>query len=137
MTNAPTVLALNSGSSSRKFGLYRVGPSVAEALLEGEEEAVGQAQRDAIERIGKLLSERDLPAPAAIGHRVVHGGPRLRRHCLIDANVLRELEAATVFAPLHVPQALSVIRLAQERFPERAQAACFDTAFHADLPEVA
>lgn len=131
------VLSLNSGSSSLKFGLYRVGPSAAQALLEGEVEATGAAQTDAVRRIGAALAERDLPAPAAIGHRVVHGGPRLRRHCLIDADVLRELEAAKAFAPLHVPQALSVIHLAQEHFPGCPQAACFDTAFHADLPEVA
>jgi acetate kinase len=131
------VLALNSGSSSLKFGLYRVGASSAEALLEGEEETTGEGQRDAVGRILKLLADRGMPAPAAIGHRVVHGGPRLRRHCLIDDDVLRELDAATAFAPLHVPQALSIIRLAREHFPGRAHAACFDTAFHAELPDVA
>jgi acetate kinase len=137
MANASTVLALNSGSSSLKFGLYQVDSSRADALLEGEEDAAGEGEDDAVRRIAKLLSDRKLPAPAAIGHRVVHGGPRLRRHCLIDEEVLRRLEAATAFAPLHVPRALSLIRRAQEHFPGRAQAACFDTAFHADLPEVA
>jgi acetate kinase len=78
-----------------------------------------------------------MPAPFAIGHRIVHGGPQLRRHCLIDPGVLRQLEAATPFAPLHTPSALSVIRFAQEHFPGLPQAACFDTAFHAELPEVA
>ena len=58
-----------------------------------------------------------MPAPAAIGHRVVHGGPKLRQHCLIDDSVLRQLEAAAPFAPLHIPAALSVIRFAQEHFP--------------------
>src|SRR5690349_16420818 len=105
MTAFTPVLALNSGSSSLKFGLYRVGPSSAETLFEGGAEATGEAQKDAVRRIAKLISDRHLPAPAAIGHRVVHGGPRLRRHCLIDEDVLRELEAATAFAPLHVPQA--------------------------------
>ena len=46
------------------------------------------------------------PAPAAIGHRIVHGGPKLRQHCLIDGAVLRQLEAASAFAPLHTPPAL-------------------------------
>lgn len=137
MANASPVLALNSGSSSLKFGLYRVDSSRAEALFEGEEDAAGGGRNDAFRHIAKLLSDRKLPAPGAIGHRVVHGGPGLRRHCLIDGDVLRRLEAATVFAPLHMPQALSLIRLAQEHFPGRAHAACFDTAFHADLPEVA
>jgi acetate kinase len=67
----------------------------------------------------------------------VHGGPRLQRHCLIDDEVLRQLETARAFAPLHIPSALSVIRFAREHFPAATQAACFDTAFHADLPEVA
>lgn len=136
MTNGP-MLALNSGSSSLKFGLYRVGASSAEALLSGEQEATGEGQREAVRRIVKLLVDRGLPAPEAVGHRVVHGGAGLRRHCLIDEDVLRRLEAATAFAPLHAPQALSVIRYAQEHFPRRPHAACLDTAFHAGLPEVA
>ena len=44
-----------------------------------------------------------MPAPAAIGHRVVHGGPKLRQHCLIDEMVSQQLEAAAAFAPLHTP----------------------------------
>ena len=68
---------------------------------------------------------------------MVHGGPNLRRHCLIDDSVLRQLEAATAFAPLHNPPALSVIRFAQEHFPELPQVACFDTVFHAGMPDVA
>ncbi len=135
MPNASPVLALNSGSSSLKFGLYAVGACSAEALLSGEFEVVGEAQRDAVARVAGLLEERDLPAPVAVGHRVVHGGA-LRHHRLIDAATFRELEAAQAFAPLHVPQALSVIRAALERFPV-PQAACLDTAFHAAMPEVA
>jgi acetate kinase len=136
------VLALNSGSSSLKFGLYGVGASATEVFLSGTVEPIDagdrdQQARDALRHIEELLAERKLPAPAAIGHRVVHGGARLRRHCVIDEAVLRELEAATVFAPLHAPAALSVIRCARERFAGCSQAACLDTAFHAQLPEVA
>jgi acetate kinase len=154
------ILALNSGSSSLKFGLYRVGPSTHEPLLSGQADAIGlptgsfharlatgpsvasealaiPSQREAVIRIGKLLSEADMPAPAAIGHRIVHGGPKLRRHCLIDASVLAEIKAAAVFAPLHAPSALAVIEFAGEHFPGVPQAACFDTAFHAGLPEAA
>jgi acetate kinase len=156
----PPVLALNSGSSSLKFGLYRVGPSGTEMLLSGEAEAIGDGQgrfhaqdvrahqllsetvsiptqREAVIRIGRLLADTKMPAPAAIGHRIVHGGPTLRQHCLIDDAVLRQLEAATAFAPLHTPPALAVIRFAREHFPELPQVACFDTTFHAGLPEVA
>jgi acetate kinase len=154
------VLALNSGSSSLKFGLYSVGPSRIEKLLSGEIESIGDhrtkchaedlhgrvllsetapipSQREAIIHIGKLLVDCKMPAPAAIGHRIVHGGPRLRQHCLIDDSVLAQLEAATAFAPLHIPSALSVIRFVQEHFPGVPQAACFDTTFHAELPAVA
>ena len=154
------VLALNSGSSSLKFGLYGVGPSGIERLLSGEAESIGDkngkfhakdshgnallsesgaipSQREALIRIRRLLDDSKMPMPAAIGHRIVHGGPRLRQHCLIDDSVLAQLEAATGFAPLHIPSALSVIRCAQEHFPGLPQAACFDTTFHAELPAVA
>jgi hypothetical protein len=123
------VLALNSGSSSLKFGLYRVGSSRIERLLSGEAESIGDksgkchaedargnallsetgsipSQREAIIRIGRLLVDAKMPVPAAIGHRIVHGGPKLRQHCLIDDSVLTQLEAATAFAPLHIPSAL-------------------------------
>jgi len=155
-----SVLALNSGSSSLKFGLYRGGSADTVTLLSGEAESIGEEgarfhaqdsqatslisettsipdQRDAIARIGKLLAYSKMPAPAAIGHRVVHGGPKLRQHCLIDESVLRQLEAAAGFAPLHTPSALSVIRFAQQHFPGLPQVACFDTAFHAKMPDVA
>jgi len=155
-----TILALNSGSSSLKFGLYRVGSARTDVLLSGAAESVGDkagkffaqnarnnvllseavsipSQREAISRIGRLLADSKMPAPVAVGHRIVHGGPRLRRHCLIDDETLRQLEAARAFAPLHIPSALSVIRFAREHFPAATQAACFDTAFHAELAEVA
>jgi acetate kinase len=67
----------------------------------------------------------------------VHGGPRLRQHCLIDDGVMNLLDAASVFAPLHTPAALSVIGFAREHFPGLPQIACFDTTFHVDLPDVA
>ena len=154
------VLALNSGSSSLKFGLYRVASSHTRMLLSGKAESIGESEgtfrawnsrhdavvsettaipdrQEAIARIAGLLVESGLPAPAAVGHRIVHGGPKLREHCLIDDSVLQQLSAAATFAPLHTPSALEVIRLAQDRFPGLPQAACFDTAFHAGLPDVA
>jgi acetate kinase len=154
------ILTLNSGSSSLKFGLYRVGSSGIEMVVSGEAESIGEkngkfyaqdsrknallsetvsipSQRDAIIRIGRFLAGSKMPAPAAIGHRIVHGGPKLRQHCLIDDSVLRQLETATAFAPLHIPSALAVIGFSQEKFPELPQVACFDTTFHAELAEVA
>jgi acetate kinase len=155
-----SVLALNSGSSSLKFGLYRVESSIPKLLLSGEAESIGDrqgkfwakdandkplvsesanfgTQRDAVARIGTFLADSKEAQPAAVGHRVVHGGPNLRRHCLIDDAVVRQLETATAFAPLHIPAALSVIRFARQHFPRVPQVACFDTAFHAGMPNVA
>jgi acetate kinase len=154
------VLALNSGSSSLKFGLYRVGHSKADVLLSGEAEAIGDkgskfhakdsrgnclrtetvaipSQREAIIRIAKLFTDSKLPPPSAIGHRVVHGGPKLLQHRIIDDSVLEQLKEAIPFAPLHIPAALTVIHFAREHFPGCPQVACFDTSFHAGLPAVA
>ena len=150
------VLALNSGSSSLKFGLYRVEGASPVVLVDGVAEAIGADDggtraRDgagvvlldergalpdakaAVERIGRFLDTAGLPPVDAIGHRVVHGGPTLRAHCRIDEAVVAALQAAAVFAPLHVPAALAVIRYATEHFPSVPQVACFDTAFHARL----
>jgi acetate kinase len=155
-----TVLALNSGSSSLKFGLYRVSQAQTEMLFSGEAESIGSEKGDfhardaggntllaektalpgpaeAISRIARLLTHFKMPSPDAIGHRIVHGGPQLRRHCVIEAATLNQLEAATAFAPLHTPAALAVIRGAQRQFPAIPHIACFDTAFHIDLPDVA
>lgn len=159
-SEARTILALNSGSSSLKFGLYRVGPSKIEMLVSGEAESIGEpdakfhaiddtgaslftektaivSQEDAVAFIGKFLAEGKFPEATAVGHRIVHGGPKLLRHCSIDEGVLVQLENAVPFAPLHIPIALSLIRLAQVNFPNRPQVACFDTSFHATLPDVA
>ncbi len=130
------VLALNSGSSSLKFGVYRVDASVATVRLSGETEFTG-GLGDALGLVWERLRASATPAPAAVGHRVVHGGPYLRQHCLIDQSVLQQLEAASAFAPLHTPAALSIIRSAQAHFPGIPQVACFDTAFHAGMPEIA
>ncbi|MEI9991166.1 MAG: acetate/propionate family kinase [Rhizomicrobium sp.] len=154
------VLALNSGSSSLKFGLYRTDGAWTQTLLSGEAEAIGggasrfhakdaaghallieassiPGPREAIGRIAALLADAGLPGPDAVGHRIVHGGPKLRQPCLIDDGVLAQLEAATVFAPLHIPAALAIVGFAREHFPAPPQVACFDTGFHAGLPDVA
>lgn len=154
------MLALNSGSSSLKFGLYGASDSGVQVIFSGEAEAIGNDQgrfwvrdadrqilssqeasvrshADAMARVGELFTIHKFSDPIAVGHRVVHGGAQLNRHCLIDAEVLKQLEAATTFAPLHIPPAVDVIHEAQERFPRVAQVACFDTAFHAQLPDVA
>ncbi len=130
------ILALNGGSSSLKFGLYRVAPKGLETLLAQSVDLIPEAGLDAA--LAGIVSRLDgQPPPDAIGHRIVHGGPRLRRHCLIDREILRELAVATSFAPLHLPQSLAIIRFAERHFPGIPQAACFDTSFHAGMPDIA
>jgi acetate kinase len=154
------LLALNSGSSSLKFGLYRAARTGIARVYAGEIENIGEAAsalhvqdaagqtvccehvliadpRAAMARISNWLAASDAPAPQAIGHRIVHGGPSLLKHCLLDAAVLAQLEAATAFAPVHMPAALSMIRDAARHFPGLAQVACLDTCFHAAMPAVA
>jgi len=153
-------VAFNSGSSSLKFGLYELRAGHPECVVSGEAHGIGEAgsefrvvdasgrvvcldseplrmPQDVVLRFSRWLAETGAPAPQAIGHRVVHGGPTLRQHCRIDEAVLRQLDAAKQFAPLHTPAVLSVIRSAQAEFPGLLQVACFDTVFHAHMPAVA
>ena len=152
------ILALNSGSSSLKFGVYDVADNAATAILSGEAEWRGATgtirandragnplplpqrkvatQDEAVAAIAALLDQLSLPVHA-VGHRVVHGGPDCRRHCVIDVSVMTRLQSAAEFAPLHVPPALSIIRYAQSRFHGLPQVACLDTAFHSTMPDVA
>jgi acetate kinase len=129
------VLALNSGSSSVKFGLFRVAAESCDVLC--AETLAGADPAAAGARVASVLARPGLPRPDVIGHRVVHGGPTLRRHGLIDAALLHQLEAAVPFAPLHIPAALALIRWASEHFQGLPQVACLDTCFHATLPDVA
>lgn len=152
------VLTFNSGSSSLKFGLYRADASQVETLMIGEADSIGEgawqmrakdtygnglkfngtaiwSARDAVSQIERLLVDSKLPSPTMIGHRIVHGGPKLRHHCIIDDEKLKQLEAAIPFAPLHLPSALTIVRSVRAHFPALPQVACFDTTFHADLPD--
>ena len=129
------ILALNSGSSSLKFGLYRVDATGVEALLAQTFDTAEHPQ--AIDRVASVVAASGMPPPDAIGHRIVHGGPLLRQHGRIDDALVLQLQAAASFAPLHMPQALALIALAGAHFPGVPQVACFDTQFHAGLPDVA
>jgi acetate kinase len=140
------VLTLNEGSSSLKFGFY--GGSGDEDAGEVEEivsgEVEGNVPANMFDRIDAALADAvsggasgGAARPDAIGHRIVHGGPDLFDPVLINADVIARLERATAFAPLHAPAALSLIHAAQARYPDIPQIACFDTGFHAGLPDVA
>jgi acetate kinase len=156
------ILAVNSGSSSLKFGLYRraEGERDPALLLAGGasgighpngrlqvEDAAGVSQLDqaytlksqghALKEILDFMGRLGHDRPAAIGHRVVHGGPHLREHQLIDDALIEKLVAATQFAPIHIPAAVALIRETEKILPDAQQYACFDTAFHSTMPEKA
>jgi acetate kinase len=154
------ILVLNSGSSSLKFGVYYRGANDEEPLLTGSAAGIGrdngtlhirsssgerlferdgilESQVDALAAVAAAIREHIHASPWAVGHRVVHGGPKLRAHQLITPQVMDDLRSATHFAPLHIPQALSLIASAQSIFPEAKHFACFDDAFHRTIPEVA
>jgi acetate kinase len=151
------VLTLNCGSTSLKFALFADGDG-HRPRIEGQVEAIGAEEveltakvagepipatkggiedhRAAAARVFDLLTENGV-TPHAVGHRIVHGGPSVRDHCRIDADVLKALEQAKAFAPLHVPAALAVVDAARTRYGEAVHVACLDTAFHQTMPEVA
>jgi acetate kinase len=154
------ILCFNSGSSSVKFALYRLGEAEEVQLAHGAVERIGLAgghlwirgtdnaalvdiQRDfpeptaAAEGIFVAATDLGLPPPVAVGHRVVHGGPDHTVPERVDAPLLAILRRLVAFAPLHLPSAIQGIEAVAARFPELPQVACFDTAFHRRMPEVA
>jgi acetate kinase len=74
---------------------------------------------------------------AAVGHRVVHGGPKYSEPQRITAEMVEELHRLTPFDPEHLPEEILLTGAFHRRFPDLPQVACFDTAFHHDLPRVA
>ncbi len=156
------ILVINSGSSSIKFSLFETGEGETRSLFEGEVTGIGRADagfkfRDAegrdlsggrktvkaetpLEAIGVVVgavSGPGLPKVEAVGYRVVHPGAKLDRHQRITPEVMTDLKEAVVFAPLHDPTVIEVIREMMERFPDVAHYACFDTVFHETMPEAA
>ncbi|MGZ6708108.1 MAG: acetate/propionate family kinase [Solirubrobacteraceae bacterium] len=123
------VLVVNAGSSSLKLALLGSGDELlARRDLPPRRDAAGAGA------LAAALAE--LPAPDAVGHRVVHGGER-RAPVLIDAAVLAELHALGELAPLHQPPALEAQAAVARALPGVPEVACFDTAFHATLPPAA
>jgi acetate kinase len=154
------ILGFNSGSSSVKFALYRLGAAEEVQLAHGAVERIGLAgghlwvrgtdnaalvdvHRDfpepAAAVVGIFVAATDLglPPPVAVGHRVVHGGPDHTAPERVDAPLLAALRRLVAMAPLHVPSAIQGIEAVAARFPGLPQVACFDTAFHRRMPEVA
>ncbi len=158
----PNLLTLNAGSSSLKFALFEAEGKSPGLLAKGQVEALGASPHLILcSDAGDKLEDRAAPKSAAhahesalqhildtlkahfpamsveaVGHRVVHGGPRYAEPLRITREVIAELKEFIPLAPLHQPHNLSGIEAAQQSFPDAMQIACFDTAFHRAHPWV-
>ncbi|MGO9829211.1 MAG: acetate/propionate family kinase [Myxococcaceae bacterium] len=158
-----SVLVLNAGSSSVKFSTYQLGPSAAlQRSLRGELEGIGTRPRlratnaqghsvadtsypvadvfsrtAAIQQLSDFLRGQHATDICGVGHRVVHGGPHHAAPAEVTPLLLQELEALVPWAPLHQPACLDGIRAVAALDPGVRQVACFDTAFHQSMPELA
>jgi len=156
----PHILTINGGSSSIKFALFEAGDSLRR-ILEGAIERIGLPeatlrvkglnQADNFSRpvtapdhtvaVGALMDwieERiGRETLTAVGHRVVHGGPKYSEPQRITAEMVEELRQLSPFDPDHLPEEILLTEAFHRRFPDLPQVACFDTAFHHDLPRVA
>jgi len=156
----PRILTINGGSSSIKYALFEAGDSFAR-ILEGAVERIGLPEAalrvsglnpadnfsrfvtapDHTAAVGTLMdwieerTERD--ALTAVGHRVVHGGPKYSEPERITGEMVEELRRLSPFDPEHLPEEIQLTDAFYRRFPSLPQVACFDTAFHHDLPRVA
>src|SRR6476660_5025030 len=151
-----TILVVNAGSSSVKFQIFGIeGAGALHRLIKGQIDGIGTRPRltaqasDKSSLINRTYASNEVPdVPAAIavvaawlretqsynliavGHRVVHGGPKYDRPVVIDQAVVASLEQYVSLAPLHQPNNLAPIRTLLKSRPELLQVACFDTAFH-------
>jgi len=160
MTKESGILTVNGGSSSIKFALFRRDPSLIRILsgkieriglpgtmLSVTEAAGGHTGQSSIQAtdhaacVPALMSVLEREAGRvpldAIGHRVVHGGNRYSRPARVTSDVLAELRRLSPYDPEHLPAELSLIEAFGRRYPDLPQVACFDTAFHRDMPLVA
>ncbi len=125
------VLTVNAGSSSLKIRL--LGPDDAVLFSKDLTAHRGIFDRNTFDaEMSPVTGEVDV-----VGHRVVHGGTRFTSAALIDDHVEKALRELADLAPLHQPRSLAGIDAASALFSGVPQVACFDTAFHATLPEVA
>ena len=162
MSERGSILTLNAGSSSVKFALFDRAAKLRETVR-GEIENLATAPHfHAHDGAGKVIAEKRWPAGAtpafpavleellafadahlgadglaAVGHRIVHGGPDHVGPARITGALLAELEALTPLDPLHMPLNLTPIHALLDARPALPQIACFDTAFHHTLPAVA
>ena len=154
---SPRILTVNGGSSSIKFALFEAGESIRRAL-DGSIERIGLAGATfavkgsenfsrplavpnhtvAVNVLMDWIEERSgRDALTAVGHRVVHGGPKYFEADRITPEMVEELHHLSPFDPDHLPEEILLTEAFHRRFPDLPQVACFDTAFHHDLPQVA
>lgn len=153
------VLALNGGSSSIKFALYAADDepvrllsgqieriALPEAVLtvhepgkEPETESIQAADHGMAGAVLMNWLEQHLGPTSiqAVGHRVVHGGHKYHEPQRVTAEVLDELCRLSPYDPEHLPSEIRLMEVFGERYPDLPQVACFDTAFHRDMPRVA
>lgn len=153
------VLTLNAGSSSVRFAIFensrplhrrwsgkldRIGQPGMHLIVQGLQDSRFRAPTfDACDSSGAvpqllewLLQELPSASLCAVGHRVVHGLSAIRPQ-IIDAALLTTLRSMAPFDPEHLPLELQLIDALQRARPSLTQVACFDTAFHHDMPRVA
>jgi acetate kinase len=153
------VLVLNSGSSSIKFSVYEAGDGERRKLHEGAVDGIGTdlgkfwikdaggnklvdetpslpTRAVAFKLVADALHSGDFPAPVAIGHRMVCGGPTVQENQLITPELIDEMERYTAFAPLHTPIAVYIMRESLRLFPGVPNFVCLDSYFHRTMPEV-
>jgi acetate kinase len=158
MSSLP-ILVLNSGSSSIKFSIYEATDGQRNKLHEGAVDGIGTDQgkfwiKDAAGNklvdqtpalptravafalVAGALHSGDFPAPVAIGHRMVCGGPTVQENQLITPALIDEMERYTAFAPLHTPIAVYIMRESLRLFPGVPNFVCLDSYFHRTMPEV-
>ena len=154
------VLAINAGSSSIRFALYgaagpllrrvrgkieRIGLPGATLTVDDPNGARAQSRAiDACDHGGAASALIDwlgeaglLSSVRAVGHRVVHGGSTYSAPAPIDEALVQELRRISAYSPEHLPGAIDLIERCARRLPDVPQVACFDTAFHRDMPRVA
>lgn len=125
------ILTVNGGSSTIKYGLFEGDRTAARGKVEA---AGGPAVHQLAEWVDANVAKGSL---RAVAHRVVHGGPNYSGPAKLDAAAIRELRRISPYDPEHLPEEIHIIECLMERLPDVPHYACFDTAFHHDLPMVA
>src|SRR6516162_1847672 len=160
-SNSPgssSILTINGGSSSLKLALFDTAS--LDRRVSGVVERIGQVGTELVVRragsaetrtaistkdlgqafdaiLDAWVAEELLRGLSGVGHRIVQGGPRLLAHARVDDEILDELRENQSLDPEHLPGEIALMERMASRFPGLPQVACFDSAFHRDLPRVA